>query len=456
MISTDRRPLRVTNLMPLPQQFGRWTLPPEETIEVPMEFLELYGGAKGLHIDFTGVQEALRTHDQEGRLAFDFWCPLSGIDGYGRHALAIVEGLRRLSVAPILQDAEWRETASGEHPHLPRAIADEAKRNRSRLPCRIGLAMTVPYDERLHVHQSVYKIAITQFETDHVPEFHVRQANRVDHLILTSHFQPEVWRRSGLRRDMPVSVLTSGIDTDFFEFRERSKDGPFRVLMLGALTARKDPITAVKAFQEASAGDDSWRLTIKTRRAAGLEILLRSLGFEFRTEEQEDGREVHHIPYPMRAFAPVDPRIELWLCDDPPERVRQRYWEHNCLLWPSKGEGVGLPPLEAMSTGMDVVMSNNSGMADYAFPEHCWPVGTSHMEPADIPGGFSRHYVESYGSVGSWWVPSYGDLVKQLRRCHAAWVRGRGKGPQAAAWVRRHHTLEHQARSVLQVVERYA
>src|SRR5262249_3043826 len=146
----------------------------------------------------------------------------------------------------------------------------------------------------------------TQFETDHVPDFHVRSVNRLDHLIVTSHFQPEVWRRSGARRDLPISVLTPGVDTDFFAFRERLPGPQFRVLILGALTARKDPITAVRAFQEASRGDDSWRLTIKTRRADGIEILLRSLGFEFRTERGQGGAsDIHHIPYPMHAPAPV-------------------------------------------------------------------------------------------------------------------------------------------------------
>ena len=456
MVPTDRLPLRVTNLLKIPQQMGRWAMQPGETIDVPMAFLEQFGSAQGIHVDFGGIQHTLRTNDEIGRLTFDFWCPLSSIDGYGRHALAIADGLRRLGVNPVLQDAEWRETASGDHPHLNPGITAEARRNRALPPTRIGLSMTVPYDAILHGHQSIYKIAITQFETDTVPSFHVRQANRVDHLILTSHFQPEVWRRSGLRRDLPVSVLTPGVDADFFSFRERPKGDAFKVLILGALTARKDPVTAVRAFQEASNGDESWRLTIKTRRADGLEILLRRLGFQFRSERDENGHEVHHIKYPLHAPAPVDPRIDVWLCDDSPERVRQRYWEHDCLLWPSKGEGVGLPPLEAMATGMDVVMSNNSGMADYAFPEHCWPVGTSHIEPADVPGGFSRRYVETYGDVGSWWVPDYDQLVKQLRRAHEAWGRGKGKGVKAAQYVREHHSLGHQAQSVLEVVQKYA
>jgi len=407
-----------------------------------MEFLEAYGGARGLTFDFSGVQDMLRTHDERGRLTFDFHCPLSALDGYGRHALTIWRGLQEIGAAPVLRDVEWRDAL-----HLPSHVLAEAQANGPRLPTRIGVVMTVPYDRHLISHSSVWKVGITQFETDHVPSFHVHQVNRLDHLILTSHFQPAVWRRSGVRKDLPISVLTPGVDTEFYAYRERPARDRFRCLILGALTARKDPIGAVKAFQEASDGDPGWNLTIKTRRADGILLLLDALGVRHPRGE---------LPgYPWSGAAPVDSRVELVLCDDSPDIVRQRYWDHDCFLWPSKGEGCGLPPLEAMATGMEVVMSNNSGMADYAFPEHCWPVGTSAMEPADVPGGFSRQYVDTYGPVGQWWVPDFGQVVRQLRRCHDAWARGRGKGQRAAAYVRAHHTLAHQARSVQEVVERY-
>lgn len=440
---TSPRPLLVTNTTLAPRRCGQWTLPPDQPVAVPMEFLEVYGGARGLVFDFSGVQDMLRTHDGAGRTTFDFHCPLSVLDGYGRHALTIWRGLQEIGAAPVLRDVEWRDAL-----HLPPHVAAEAQANSARLPTRVGVVMSVPYDRHLLDHGSVYKVGITQFETDHVPAFHVRQVNRLDHLIVTSHFQPEVWRRSGVRRDLPISVLTAGVDTEFYGQRERPPGDRFRVLMLGALTGRKDPIGAVRAFHAASAGDESWRLTIKTRRADGVLLLLDALGIRHAKGE---------LPgYPWRGTAPIDPRVEVVICDDSPEVVRQRYRDHDAFLWPSKGEGCGLPPLEAMATGMDVVMSNNSGMADYAFPEHCWPVGTAGMEPADIPGGFSRHYVDTYGSVGQWWVPDAGQLVKQLRRCHDAWAKGRGKGAKAAQYVRAHHTLAHQARSVLEVVERYA
>jgi glycosyltransferase involved in cell wall biosynthesis len=447
--------LRVLNNSrpPAPINAGGRLLPPGVWVDVPWEFFSQFGALKELQFDFGQAGSTLAARTPDGRPVFDFWCPLSMVDGYGRHALAIAASLGKLGAEVYLRDVGW---TPGGQPFLPKEVEYQARANRERLPSRIGVCMSVPYDPTICHHSSVYKIAITQFETDTIPGFHVKQVNRTDHLIVTSHFQPEVWRRSGVRDDLPISVLTPGVDTDLFAYQPRKRDGVFRVLMLGALTARKDPRVAIRAFQDASQGDPNWRFTIKTRRAGGFDTLLKELGFQFRTEQDEKGTWVVHLPWPFRAPAPNDSRIEIVMSDDPPDQVREWYWSHDCLLWPSKGEGVGLPPLEAMSCGLEVVMANNSGMADYAYAKHCWPVRTSHMEYADDPGGFSKNYVDTYGDVGRWWVPDYGEVVRQLRKCHDSWKKGRGKGERAAEYVRKHHNLELQAHSVLEVIETYA
>jgi glycosyltransferase involved in cell wall biosynthesis len=440
--------VKVTNISRLPWSGQRWRIAPGETIEVPWEFLTAFGGSSSLHFDLSEARDMLAVRNAEGRLMFDFWLPLSTHDGYGHHATSIYEAMVKLGVAPVLRETPW----DGIKPrHLERLAAE----NKSRLPSRIGLIMSVPYDPMLTSHESVFKLVITQFETNRIPEAHVKAVNKADHLITTSHFQPEVWRRSGLRKSLPISVLTPGIDTDFFTYRRRQPDGLFKVLMLGALTGRKDPFAAIKMFQVASHGDPDWRFTIKTRLAVGTDQVMKGLGLPVRYKGTGDHREMV-FDQPFRGVSPLDNRIEMIISSDPPAAVRDYYHNHDCLLWPSKGEGVGLPPLEAMACGMEVVMANNSGMADYAFPEHCWPIPTSHMESAQGEGGFSHTYTKAYGSVGEWWVPSEKEGIKQLRRAHDAWKAGQGKGVAAANYVRTHHTLELQARSVLKIVEKYA
>ena len=187
---------------------------------------------------------------------------------------------------------------------------------------------------------------------------------------------------------------------------------------------------AIRIFQQASEGNSDWRLCIKTRNADGIK------GVE--------------------QLASYDKRIEVIKGDIHPSYVVRYYHNFDVLLWPSKGEGCGLPPLEALSTGMEVVCSDNSGMMDFIDENHAYPIKTERMEPANIPGvGFSKDYELNYGRVGQWWCPSESHGVSQLKKCFDNWYKGNGKGEKAAKYVRENHTLKHQAISVLKVIMKY-
>lgn len=366
----------------------------------------------------------MQTRDSQGRFMFDWWCPISYVDGYGRHAVNIYKGFQSLGVAPNLKEIQW--PADGEY--LDAWIRQEKYTGAQKFPSKISVTMSVPYSREIGESPSMARLVVTQFETDHIPERHIDNVNCAHHLITTSSFQPKVWRKSGL--EIPIDVLRPGIDTDYFKYVERPKDGKFKILILGALTGRKNPLGAIRIFQRASQGDPNWRLTIKTRRADGIEDVAR--------------------------VVESDPRIALAVGDSHPDYVKYYYEGHDVFLWPSKGEGVGLPPLEAMATGMEVLCSANSGMLDYCRDDILYPIKNAGQEPADIPGqGFSQQYVHQFGSVGNWWIPDENHAVDQLTKCYNNWLEGKTKGKRAAEYVRENHNLQVQAQSILKVVQRY-
>lgn len=416
--------IQVTNISQNRRQIGGTVLEPGVTRTVPLEYATLYGGTRDLYFDYSPFREQLRSRTQDGRPSFDFHFPLSSLDGYGRHAASIWRGLQGIGCDVSVRGSDFLDDDM-----LDADVRSAYFSCRNLPPARVGLAMSVPYDTGIWRHQSIYKLVISQFETDHVPEKYVEEISKCDHLIVTSHFQPDVWKRSGLK--LPISVLTPGVDTDFFSSIERPPSDTFNVLILGALTERKNPLGAIRIFQEASRGDKAWRFTIKTRALRG------------------DGIER------IRKAIAGDPRIKLVATSAPGGGVRQLYHDHHCLLWPSKGEGVGLPPLEAMSTGMELVCADNSGMRDYLSEDHAYLIPTARMQPASGPGRFEYSWVARFGDVGSWWVPDEKKAVKQLRKAFENWARGKGKGQRAARYVRAHHTLRHQALSVLAVVQEY-
>jgi glycosyltransferase involved in cell wall biosynthesis len=401
---------------------GGIQLPPGVWVTVPLSFLGQFGWDRDLLFDYQEFHSQMQTRDELGRFMFDWWCPLSGQDGYGRHALSIFKGFQLLGAQPWLHNDGW----GVDREFLPSEIEAAKYAGSSRIPSKIAGMMTLPY----HVYetQSLINVIVTQFETDHIPEKHIANVNKTDHLIVTSSFQPKIWKNSGCK--VPISVMTPGVDTDLYEYRERPKDGRFKVLMVGALTGRKNPEGAIRIFQAASEGNQDWRLTIKTRKTNNLRRLA--------------------------GVAANDSRITLIVEDWHPQQILKLYYSHDAFLWPSKGEGVGLPPLEAMATGMEVVSCNHSGMGDFIHDSVAWPIKTAGMEPANIPNqGFSPTYTYQFGSVGNWWLPDEQHGVEQLKRCFEAWYAGRGKGLKAANYVRERHTLKHQAASVLKVLMQY-
>lgn len=413
-----------TNIGTIAKRCGAFLLPPNVPVLVPETFLAEFGYDNQIQFDFSQYQHMMESRTADGRLTLDYWCPLSMVDGYGRHALDIYKGMKQLGAQPLLRDVGWVQQI-----YLNPLIKAESVASHAKPPRKVGVCMSVPYDPHIFNHQSLTKIVITQFETDRFPEKHVDNVNRCDHLIVTSSFQPEMMRRSGVK--IPISVLIPGVDTDLFTPRRREVDGIFKCLILGALTPRKNPIGAIQMFEQASQNQTDWKLLIKSRQADGMDA--------------------------VRKLAAQDPRIEVVIGDTPPEWVPQVYQEHDCLIWPSKGEGVGLPPLEALASGMEVVCSRNSGMLDFISDEWAWPINKHTKESASIPGiGFSESYVKMYGDVGNWWSPDLAEGAKQLRRAYEAWSTGKGKGGRAAEYVRAKHTLRHQAGSVLQVVEKYS
>ena len=401
-------------------------LTPGVPVRVPTSFIGSYGGMADLRFDFGELPDLLAGRTDEGAPVLDLFGPLSRVDGYGRHFLDLWQGLVDLGAAVNLRRTPRFRV---DELYLNPEILQIAQNNRGRVPSRVAVSFTLPYDETIWNNRSLVKIVLTQFETTRMPEVHVRNINRCDHLIVTSSYQVKVCRDSGVT--IPISVMTPGVDTDFFVPGERY-DNQFRVLILGALTGRKNPLGAIEIFRQASADDPTWRLMIKSRLADGLDEVRAAIG--------------------------DDSRITLMVEDSHPDHVLHYYQSHDCLLWPSKGEGVGLPPLEALSCGLEVVCALNSGMLDFIDEKWAWPIETERTEAAGWPGnlnGFSREYVHQFGDVGEWWVPSQASAVEQLRSAHKAWKQGNGKGRLAADEVRRHHTLRHQAQSVLDVVEVY-
>jgi len=102
-----------------------------------------------------------------------------------------------------------------------------------------------------------------------------------------------------------------------------------------------------------------------------------------------------------------DERIIVVDADWTDEQMAAYYRHIDCLVQPSRGEGVGVPQLEAAACGTPVITTNWSGPADYIDNKGIWGLNIS---------GKSRTMQNEMEANCSYWAePDVNHLIELLR-----------------------------------------
>ncbi|KKK88683.1 hypothetical protein LCGC14_2740690, partial [marine sediment metagenome] len=141
---------------------------------------------------------------------------------------------------------------------------------------------------------------------------------------------------------------------------------PFRFLIVGD-KARKGIDLAVRAFKENFVGLDA-ELIIRGHDGAG------------------HARQITNINTKLTQ----------------PE-LRDLYHRADCVLAPSRGEGWGMPALEAMACGTPTIIADNTGLSEFA------KFGIS-IKSERVR--CNEYFI--YGDAGYWYEPDYDELVKRM------------------------------------------
>lgn len=276
---------------------------------------------------------------------------------------------------------------------------------------KIGLAIGYPNIFNSMVFNEI-KIGYTMFETDKLPE--TEDANEysgetgnvrdmlkdLDLLVVPSSHNADLFARYA--RNLPIEVVPLGIDLSFYQYYERPRNRkPFTFLMLGTLNQRKNVNDVYVAFNKLFKGNKDVRLILKSQ--------LGSLPPAHMIKGWPDNIEI----------------IDKTMTHD--EQLKLMYGA-DCFVFPSRGEGFGLTPLEAMATGMPTIVSKNSGMAEYANEDYCYPVRITGMEPA-------RGYPKQFGDVGNWYTIDVNDLMYQMRYVYENHEEALLKSRRASIWI---------------------
>ncbi len=258
-----------------------------------------------------------------------------------------------------------------------------------------------------------WTIGSTMFETDRIPEAWVGPCNRLDEIWVPTRFNQATFAASGvdpaLLRVMPFGVpkLKAG-DVDPSYRIESAKT--FKFLSVFELTARKGWDVLIRAYVESFKASDDVALVVKSYGRGGVRPsetfvdYIRSLG-----------RDPDDIPEIVV--------IEDRLTD---AQMRGLYTQCDAFVLPSRGEGWGMPYLEAQQHGLPVIATRWSGQLEFLNEKNAFLIDTDGLMDVDarqikddpIYAGH-RYANPSVASTSAELLRVFGDATERRRRADA-------------------------------------
>lgn len=181
---------------------------------------------------------------------------------------------------------------------------------------------------------NAYKIGYTAWESTELKSGWVECLEQIDELWVPNNFCKTTFET---KIDRPVYVFHHGVDATF-ERKLRLANEKIKFLHIGYPALRKNLHDTVEAFLDLYAGRSDVTLTIKSY----------------------EGEKLAGIDEPNITI--IDKTITY-------ADLVKLIHEHDVLLYPSWGEGFGLIPLQALATGMPVVVTDGWADYDYYMPD---------------------------------------------------------------------------------------
>lgn len=321
-------------------------------------------------------------------------------DGYGYASIKIGEALERQTdvIVVNMADNEQGLPAVGERSWWVNGRA---------------VALCVP-DWWEHI-ECERLIGHTMFESTKMPEGRIKAINaHSDACLVPCQWCKESFEEQGVR--VPVYVVKWGVDPrDYYPLTRNGRDGAYTFLWSGTPDWRKGWDVAYKAFLAAFGKREDVHLILHFRRA----------------------------PMGVKGFS--DPNVTMIEGMKTREGLRRMLHAADCFVFPSRGEGWGLPPREAAATGLPVIATSWGGLAEdishWALPLH-----VKAMVPAEF--GFW-----DAGTIGDWAEPDLDHLVEHMRWCADNPEAAATLGRVAAQWLQAHATWDQTAQDILAVIE---
>lgn len=273
----------------------------------------------------------------------------------------------------------------------------------------IGLLYHSPYS--IMRMETRFRILYTMFESSKIPEDWIEILKLADMVIVPSRWCQGVFAESGVK----TKVVPLGYDDKVFKYIERPVHKPYTFLHYDAFNTRKGHFEVFNAFNKAFEGNKDVKMIFKTVRDAV------------------------SVPISPTQY----PNIEVIYGDVPQSELMEIMSRADAFVFPSRGEGFGLTPLEAMATGLPSIVPNAHGISDYFNPNY--------MLEAKV-GGASVPIYRRLTDVGEMIKVDEDDLAEKMKWLVAHPEKGIEMGKKASEYVKQ-FTYTQTANQLKKIIE---
>ena len=279
-------------------------------------------------------------------------------------------------------------------------------------------------------------VSMTMWETDKLPDQWARLLRLADGVVVPSGHCQQVFQE---RADCPVAAVPFGTDTNLYAYHDRSAlthrrfamndhEDAYVFLMSGLLHYRKGVDIALRALREEFHPNEPVKLILKTRRG-----FLDPVG---------------------EAAMLSDPRVLVIDEDYTRPQMRDLYHAADCFLAPSRGEGSGLTPRDAMATGLPTVVTDWGGLKELADSECALTLRVEALEEAPQENSSYGRGVTGGGDIGNFARPDVTHLRSLMRYAYENREAALAVGAAGAELMRREYTWPVCAGKWLNALER--
>lgn len=284
-----------------------------------------------------------------------FSCPydLSGYGAVSRNHLRELEAYKKMGLNIRLKVKKFW---NGVSPDLGKT--EDVLRRAERTPISNDNFIFIEHltPENFYIDpRAKYHIAYTPFETDGAPITWLLPLRGVDEVWVPSYHNKHAYTGVGIDPNK-IHVMPHGVEVERFNPDVeplKYNSGKFNFGSIFDWTERKNPVALIRAYYNAFYKGEDVTLTIRTFWRFPLEKSREYIMSE--VQKIKDG-------YAGRKDFP---KVLFWFNTVNEDVLPNLYKSFDCFVMPTRGEGFGLPFLEAMACGVPTIGPNWGGNMEF-------------------------------------------------------------------------------------------